>query len=198
MSFKVSTFLNVGGGTYKFTFLLVLWNDYKDSVRDEMNRQAEAFGEDLGLEGALVQPYPQRMHDTAQEVLNKKWPPKIGTRMSDDADPLLLIVNRDFASFDPRQDPYAIIWLSDYHSKPESIRPMLQQLARRTRRGDDVIVYLRDIAERASEAEHRQKAAGVARRAARLASYIEIKPNIFGVSVDVSAILKDIASQRDS
>jgi hypothetical protein len=32
--------------------------------------------------------------------------------------------------------------------------------------------------------------------AARIASYVEIKPQLFGVSVDLKAILRDIAERR--
>jgi hypothetical protein len=56
-----------------------------------------------------------------------------------------------------------------------------------------VIEYLRDVAERTQrEAREDEVAAGLA---ARLASYIEIKPQLFGVSIDLKALLRDIASR---
>jgi hypothetical protein len=39
--------LNVGPGGGRYVFLLIGWNDYADPVRDELNRQADAFGGDL-------------------------------------------------------------------------------------------------------------------------------------------------------
>jgi hypothetical protein len=131
MSAKVSTFLNVGGPPYRYTFLLVVWNDYADAVRDELNRQAEAFGADLGEEGLFVQPYPQRMYETAGEVVDKSWPDDLARRLEGDADPVLLVLDREFDAFDPREHGYALIWLSEYHGDPQAIRPVLQTLAGR-------------------------------------------------------------------
>jgi hypothetical protein len=54
----------------------------------------------------------------------------------------------------------------------------------------------------AKVAERRQRdadVAGVAERvgvAARLASYVELKPRILGVSLDLKALLRDIAERR--
>ena len=69
MSAKVSTLLNVDPGGGRYVFLLIGWNDYADPVPDELNRQADAFGMDLGPSGVLVQAYPQRMYEIAKEVL---------------------------------------------------------------------------------------------------------------------------------
>src|SRR4051794_27379311 len=138
MSSRVSTFLWVGGEPYRYTFLLVAWNDYADAVRDEINRQAEAFGADLGSQGVFVRPFTQRMYETGEEVLDKAWPDDVRHRMANDADPVLLVLDQPFATFDPREHGYAIIWLSDYQGDPQSIRPVLQLLARKTKSGEDV------------------------------------------------------------
>jgi hypothetical protein len=57
----------------------------------------------------------------------------------------------------------------------------------------DVIEYLHDVVKTRS----RNNALGMARRdggrGARLASYIEMKPRTFGVSIDWKAILQDLA-----
>jgi hypothetical protein len=195
MSAKVSTFLWVGGAPYRYTFLLVVWNDYTDAVRDEINRQAEAFGADLGAEGLFVQPYSQRMYETAGEVLAKPWPDDIRRRLEDDADPVLLVLDHPFATFDPREHGFGIIWLSEYHGDPQEIRPVLQTLARRTKRGEDVIAYLAQAAERRQRDALAEAAAAPVGVAARLASYVEIKPRIFGVSIDLKALLRDIAER---
>src|SRR3954465_11330889 len=93
MSSRVSPFLWGGGEPYRYTFLLVAWNDYADAVRDEINRQGEAFGADLGRDGVFVQPFTQRMYETGQEALDKPWPDDIRDRMADDADPILLVLD---------------------------------------------------------------------------------------------------------
>lgn len=106
MSAKVSTLLNVDPGGGRYVFLLIGWNDYADPVRDELNRQADAFGMDLGPSGVLVQAYPQRMYEIAKEVLAKPWPPEIAERLQSDQDPIILILDRDWQSFDPREHPF--------------------------------------------------------------------------------------------
>ena len=195
MSAKVSTLLNVGPGGGRYVFLLIGWNDYADPVREELNRQADAFGMDLGPSGLLVQAYPQRMYEIAREVLGKPWPTEIADRLDSDPDPIILIIDRDWQSFDPREDPFGIIWVSRFSSDSETVRPFLQTLARLSREGD-VITYLREVVAREQHAaalDTTQRSIGLL---ARVASYIEIKPSVFGVAVDLKAILRDIAERR--
>jgi hypothetical protein len=196
VSARVSTLLNkrLGGGRY--LFLLVEWNDYAYEVRDELNRQAEAFGLDLGPDRTFVQAYEQRMYDIAKEVVDKAWPDEIKARFDRDQDPIILIIDRDWHEFDPSSDPYAVIWVSDFHQDPAAVRPMFQQLAYRTRKGDDVIAYLHEVAEREQRRAKMDKARYGAAVLARIASYVEIKPSIFGVAVDLKAVLRDIAESR--
>jgi hypothetical protein len=196
VSARVSTLLNVGPRGGRYVFLLVEWNDYADRVRDELNRQAAAFGMDLGPAGVWVEAYPQRMYDIAKEVVDKAWPAEIADRFESDQEPIIVIFDRDWESFDPREHPYAIIWVSDLSTDPTAVRPLLQQLAWRTRRGEDVIAYLRDVAEREQQAAILDEAEQGLSMLARIASYIEIKPRVFGVAVDLKAVLRDIAERR--
>jgi hypothetical protein len=73
---------------------------------------------------------------------------------------------------------------------------MLQTLARLTKNDEDVVLYLREIAERVLEHEQDEKVADGIGKVARLASYFEINPGLFGVSIDIKAILTDIAERR--
>lgn len=197
MGARVSTLLNVGPRGGRYVFLLIEWNDYAYRVRDELNRQAEAFGMDLGPSGGvLVQAYPQRMYEVAQEVLDKPWPSEIVERFRSDQDPIIIILDRDWKPFDPREHPYGIVWVSKFSDDPEAVRPFLQQLALRTRRGEDLITYLRDVAvreQRAAAIDSTQETIGLL---ARIASYIEIKPRVFGVAIDLMAILRDISERH--
>ena len=188
--------LHVGPGGGRYVFLLVEWNDYADRVRDELNRQADAFGLDLGPAGGFVEAYPQRKHEIAEQVIAKEWPPEICQRFEFDQEPIILIFERDWETFDPREHPYAIIWISKFENDPSAVRPLLQQLALRTRRGDDLIIYLRDVAERERRAAKLDGAERGASLLARIASYVEIKPSVFGVAIDLKAILRDIAERQ--
>jgi hypothetical protein len=194
----VSSFAAVGGPPYRYTFLLVISNTYVDDVRTELLQQAEAFAADLHGQGELAQAFPQRIYDTVQEVLAKQWAPELAERMEFEPDPFIVVIDQEFGNFDPRDHAHAVIWLSDFENDPRSVRPLLQMLARKTRSraGDDVILYLRDVAQRAQDATARDQALGVVSTAARLASYVEIKPTVFGVSIDLKAVLRDIAERR--
>jgi alkanesulfonate monooxygenase SsuD/methylene tetrahydromethanopterin reductase-like flavin-dependent oxidoreductase (luciferase family) len=197
MGARVSTLLNVGPQGGRYVFLLIEWNDYAYPVRAELNRQAEAFGMDLGpYGGVLVQAYPQRMYEIAQEVVDKPWPSEINERFRSDQDPIILILDRDWKTFDPREHPYGIIWVSEFADSPEEVRPLLQQLALRSRRGDDLITYLHNVAIREQQAATLDRAQNGIRLLARIASYVEIKPSVFGVAIDVKAILRDISERH--
>ena len=68
--------------------------------------------------------------------------------MEDDPEPFMVVIDEPFGDFDPREHPYAVIWLSDFQADPGSVRPRPQTLARKTRstEKDDVILYLCDVA----------------------------------------------------
>jgi hypothetical protein len=194
MSARVSTLLNVDPRGGRYVFLLIAWNDYADALRDELNRQSVAFGLDLGPTGLLVEAYPQRMYEIAEEVRAKSWPTTVAERFDSDPDPIILIIDRDWVSFDPREHAYAIIWISEL--EPKAVRPLLQQLAKWTRGGDDVITHLREVAERQQRAELLDKADRGVGMVARIASYIEVNASVFGVAIDLKAILRDLAERR--
>ena len=196
MSARVSTLIDIGPRSGRYVFLLVEWNDYADDVRDELNRQAEAFGQDLGPAGWFVRAYDRRMFDIANEVLRKKWPAEIADRFGTDQEPIILILDRDWTTFDPCAHPYGIIWLSGFSDKPENVRALLKRLALGTRQGEDIVAYLWDIAARQRRAATSGRVERGARGAARLASYVEVKPSVFGVAIDIKAILRDIAQHR--
>lgn len=196
MSARVSTLLNLEPAGGRYVFLLVEWNDYADRVRDELNRQADAFGLDLGPAGVFVEAYPQRMYEVAKQVVAKDWPAEIIERFESDQEPIILIFDRSWDTFDPCQDPYAIIWVSEFSNNPAAVLPLLKQLAWRTRRGDDVIAYLRDVAERERRAALLSESGQSVSMLARIASYVEVKPSVFGVTIDLKAVLRDIAERR--
>jgi hypothetical protein len=196
VSARVSTLLNLEPAGSRYIFLLVEWNDYADLVRDELNRQADAFALDLDGNGWFVQAFPQRMYEIAEQVVAKAWPAEIGERFKSDQDPIILIFDRAWEAFDPRQDPYAIIWVSGFSDDPAGVRPLLKSLAQRTRRGDDVIAYLREVAERERQGVLRSGAEKSVSVLARIASYVELKPHVFGVAIDLKAVLHDIAERR--
>jgi hypothetical protein len=58
MTGRVSTLMNVGRYGH-YVFLLLEWNEFAHVVRDEINRQADAFGQAMGEMGTFVTTFPQ-------------------------------------------------------------------------------------------------------------------------------------------
>jgi hypothetical protein len=174
-------------GDYRYIFLVVEWQDYVHPVTEELDKQAHAFGADLRGEGVVVRAFHSRSLPYYEEVKAKPWPTDILERMDTESAPFMVIISKSFGVFSPDEDEWAIIWFSDFDDEPAQIRRLFATLAAKTRRGENVIAYLQQIVvnERAKEQVS---------RFAKLASYFEIKPQLFGVSIDVTAILRDIST----
>lgn len=168
---------------YRYVFLVVTWQDYVHPVGEQIEAQIDAFGADLAGRGIVVRAFPRRSYEFYEEVKGKPWPQDIRGRMDEENAPFMVILAEDFTQFDPTDDEWAIIWFSDFDDEPARIRHLFATLAAKTRKGEDVIAYLQQVAARQQVS-----------RLAKLASYIEIKPKVFGVSLDVTAILRDLSS----
>jgi hypothetical protein len=89
------------------------------------------------------------------------------------------------------QHRWAIVWLTDLRGD-DDVRPFLKKIASTARRGDDVIGALNEAATRIAQKE---QGARVARVTARAGSYIEWKPKLplVGLQIALKAILRDLA-----
>lgn len=188
-----------GGGGPRFRYLYVVWNSYHDAVRAEVDRQKKAFAEDLGAAGVWQEPFEAERAKLLDTFRAKRWPDEVIARIDDDGEPLILVTTDDsggFTMFDPRGYKWAIIWLSDFKGALD-IKPLFQTLARKTKAGEDVIEYLREVAIRS---RHKKKAGQIAQLFAHASGYVEWKPTIplIGVGIDVKAILADIAAAAAS
>jgi hypothetical protein len=176
----------------RFTFTYVVFNSYHDDVRAEVDRQSRAFGEDLGDDGIFMEPFEGGRQGFADRIKAWPWPNEVRDRIDTEGEPIILVVRGRMTQLDPQSDQWAIIWLSDFEGAPYSIKPLFQTLARKTRADEDVIVYIREVAERR---QRRGTATRAARVFAHVGGYIDWKPTIpfIGVGIDVKAILADIA-----
>ena len=185
MSELVSTFLPVtlrGGGEY--LFFIVTWADYVTPISEQLEKQAEAFGADLGIKGAVIRAYRQHAKSTFAEVLAKKWPEEVRQRFDSEQDPFMLITRKAFQAFDPREADWAIVWFSSFRETPDSIYRVFGSLARKIERGENVFKYAKALATKA--------------KYKRFGKYFELKtPELFGVSLDVKAMLEDMTGAHD-
>lgn len=186
---------NGGGGGPRFHYFYVVWNNYHDDVRAEVDQQKAAFAEDLGGDGVFHEQFEAERERWNEGFRAKRWPQEVLRRIDEDGEPLILVMTDDsggFEMFDPEGYRWAIIWLSDFEDTPYDVKPMFETLARKTKHGDDVIEYLREVAVRRRRERH---ADSIAHLFSRAGAYIDVKPTIpfLGIGIDVKAILTDIA-----
>jgi hypothetical protein len=179
MSEQVSTFMDVDVGVKKYMFFIVTWNDYVTQLGEELDKQFVAFGEDLGTTGSVIKAYKSAARESFQEVVEKSWPVEIKKRLEKEQDPFMIVIKRNFQDFEPELDHWGIVWFSQFLDKPGSIYRLFGALARKTRQGEDVLEYL--------------KAVSLKEKYKKLGKYFKLKkPELFGVSVDVEAIIDDL------
>lgn len=176
MSEIVSTFSRVKIGDFNYLFFVIAWNDYMTPMREELNRQLMAFGQQLSIKGKVVTPYNQASDRVYQEILKKNWTKGFRESLKEEHEPFMLIIDVDFEEFDPQQHRWAIVRFSDY--PVAAIPKIFHQLAMVTRKNENIFRYLQVLM--------------TTKNLGKAASYFEIKPEIFGVSINVSAIIEDL------
>jgi hypothetical protein len=179
MSEQVSTFLPVDIGKKRYLFFIVTWNDYATVIGEELDKQFAAFGEDLGPAGKVIKSYKSASRTSFYEVIEKTWPVEIRKRFDSEQDPFMLVVDKGFEEFNPESDKWGIVWFSNFHEKPGMVYRLFGALARKVRREDDVFNYLNAVARKD--------------KFRKFGKYFELKkPKVFGVSIDVQAIIEDM------
>lgn len=178
MSAKVSAFWPVEIRQSRYLFFIVNWNDYSNSITDSLERNLETFGKDLGLKGEVVQTYKDAKEQTFEEVRGKaNWPYDVRARFDSEFYPFMVIINTDFESFDPQQNKWGIIWFSDFRDNPDSIPEIFGNLIRKIQQDEDLFDYFKNLSRKQA--------------AKKFIGYFEMKPGIFGFSIDIKAILED-------
>jgi len=99
MSAKVSSFERVKIGDFNYVFFLVAWMDYATPLVEELGKQIEPFGADLGVKGLVVEAFKKRTMETFEEVRAKNWPEDFRKRIEDAQEPFMLIINKTFGEF---------------------------------------------------------------------------------------------------
>lgn len=107
--FITHTYLGTTRGSYRCLFFLLL-EDYieaQSQLLRQLNPHLERFARRLGDAGALVRPFEGDIEHTRQNVLDKRWPEQELREIR--KTPGLLMINRDFDSFDPQEHPWIYI-----------------------------------------------------------------------------------------
>jgi hypothetical protein len=178
MTKLVTSFIPIEAGEQRHLFFFVTWNDFVTPITEELQRHREVFGEALGLQGSVIQAYRSATEGTFKEVVGKDWPPRVSERMNSEQDPFMLVIGEDFKRFDPNIHRWSLIWFSDFWEKTDSIWRVFAALAQKVQRGENIFDYLEGVSRK--------------QKYATISKYIEIKPGLFGTSIDVKAILGDL------
>jgi hypothetical protein len=164
----------------RYLFLVVEPRPFASStVAQTLTSDLQDFGRSLGRDGSVVRVSPELANGQLARIAAMAWPAEIGRRLSDAVDPALLVLARDFEGFDPREHPWALIWLAEHERS--GLHRLFTRLARLARRPDV------DLLEELRREQRRAVAEGTTRAAFEA---IEVKPSIFGISVDVRALVR--------
>jgi hypothetical protein len=181
MSEKVSAFWPVQVGQFKYLFFVVNWSDFSTGITESLERNLEALGEGIGVQGLVVQAYKGARLETYQEVMGKEgWPYDVRARFESEQYPFMLIIDTNFKQFDPQENKWAAVWFSDFIEEKDSIPKTFAALVKKIRHGENLFDYFKGLN---------------AKKAAKgLIGYFQIKPSVFGISVDVKALLSDLGT----
>ena len=169
--------------------ILLSWNQFSNRVSDEIKKHTKELGHIMEYKGVLVMPYDDKMKDALEEVLSKNWTEEVKTRLGNEQYPFLLILNRDFRDFNPEKDRFAFVWFSDLKGNEENIWEVLDAIAQKVGRREDIFGYLATVSNEARQGKFRDRLAG-------LSKYVDVKiPIIPGViSLNAGAIWAAVVS----
>ena len=162
----------------RYLFYITSWNDFQTEISDALDENWEKFGEALGQDGKIIKPYDSASYRVYEEIQSKSWDEKTLDRMRQEQDPFMLVVTVDFESFDPNENQWAIIWFSEFQDSPEDIPYTLKNMAKIARESDDLISYLKEESSKKEMADY--------------AEIVELKPGIFGCSIDLKKAAKKL------
>jgi hypothetical protein len=175
-------FARVRLGERRYLFFVVSSQPYQTSpIEQRLKQDLAVFGEDLGPYASVVRTYPRNAETQREHFASLNWPNGIRERIGDPGwvDPLILVIDREYHDFDPQVHSWAIVWLWDY--EPDTLCKVFTRLARMARDPNvDLVEHLKAVAAR-------RKFQGAAHR---LLGVFDIKPGMFGVSLDVNALLE--------
>ena len=117
----VSSFFPVRIADFDYLFLLTNDRYCATQIKESLDEYTELFGEDISLKAKIVKAYQHQSIEAYNQICSKPWQKEIGERIAKEQNPFILIIRKDFASFDPNEDEWRILYLSDFEAHPDSI-----------------------------------------------------------------------------
>ena len=177
MTALMSTFESVKIQDYTYLIFFVFWSNLENKFTEQLRKQGISFGEEIGGQAFVILSHGKASFDTAEEVRKKKWPEEAQERLQAETSPFVLIIDKDFDEFTPKEHHWVIIWFSDYEGNPREVHGVLQQLLRKIKAGSNLFV---DLQEKRGKKWYR-----------KWAKYVEVKPKVFGVSLNAKGIMEE-------
>jgi hypothetical protein len=192
--FVTTRFINTKRGDFNYLFFL-LTEDYirgAEQIMGSLTPVLTKFARDLGDDAALVTPFPGDEKTTLGDALDKfklhadsqKF--EFGKKL-----PAILVIDVDFHDFDPRLHNHILISLRDSMNDYGQVRIFeIQELLNELVLGAR-INYLFQHMGAIARGQMKQ---GKWKRAKDI---VEIKPNVFGISVDIRKAIELIKGARE-
>jgi len=143
MAEGVTSFLDVTKRGAQYLFVLVNFRPIDVDEETTLDRTINQFGADLEKLGRVVRAHPHRFHETYNEVRAKAWPEELAAQMDSYADPFILVIDQDFAEFEPQHHSWVIRWFDRSPSFIPDLQDMFSVSARKLRDGENVISHLK-------------------------------------------------------
>jgi hypothetical protein len=164
-------------GTTKTRFrclFFLLFEDYIDAqagLSKDLDLELERFARNMGNFGAVVRPFPGDVRTTRNNILDKPWTKT--QRESVQNTPAMLMIDKDFDQFDPRNHPWVLFHFGRGGSQDaEKFRSLLEKvcdaIATEDRNPFDIV--------------RRSLRNAVIKDASKT---VQLKPGIFGISIDL-------------
>jgi len=182
MSEKVSAFWPVHIGEFEYLFFIVNWNDYSSTISESLNKNLMKFGMDLELRGKVIEAYSHKKHETFHEIQKKNnWPATMSKQFDNEQFPFMLIINKSFRDFNPGEHHWGVIWFSDFIDDNNCIPKIFCSIIKTIQQKKNVFEYFKRLTRD--------------QKIKQFTEYFEIKPGIFGCSIDVKAIITDLGKK---
>lgn len=162
---------------YEYLIFVVFWNELETPLTRQLRDQAISLGAAIEERGYVVQAFEKATYQTADQVLSKNWPVGLKKDLEKEQDPFMLIINRSFKDFNPKEHPWAIIKISEHRANPDQVYKIFSRIIRIIRTEGNLFDRFRDNKKKAWYQ--------------KWAKFIEIKPKIFGVSIDAKGIIDE-------
>jgi len=173
------SYIGTTRGNVRCLFFL-LHEDYieaQSGLSSKVRQEIERFARNMKGFGAVVAPFAGDAEKTRQHVLDKPWTTGVRDRIH--RTPAMLMIDQDFDQFDPRIHRYVILHLDGEEGDAELFRSLLQKLVEALPNlNSDPFKLISDAIREHEVAEATQM--------------IELKPGVFGVSIDLKLAWKSL------